>query len=89
MPDYYCIVRHVNRHCSGATYSQFCIKHFAKKAKKNANYPKKFPQKQRKNPLLETLKTENTLKKTNVTSIKQQCQKRALDSGRHYSQNQE
>ena len=75
MPDYYCIVRHVNRHCSGTTYSQFCIKHLAKKAKKTKIIPK-FPQKQRKNPLLETLKPENTLKKTHVTSQKQQCQKK-------------
>ena len=38
MSGYYRRVCHVNMHCSGTTYSHFCLKHLAKKALK-ANYP--------------------------------------------------
>ena len=47
MPNYYCIVCHVNMHCSGKTYSHFCIKHLANKDKKPQIMPN-FPQKQKK-----------------------------------------
>ena len=44
MPGYSCIVCHVNMHCSAKTYSHFCIKHLAEKAKKerkiSGNSPK-------------------------------------------------
>ena len=92
MSGYYHIVCHVNKnmHCSGTTYSHFCLKHLAKKALKKANYSEIYP-KTNKNPPLETSKPENRLKMTHVRSKKQKCQKnkRALGSGRFYSQNQE
>ena len=87
---YYCIVCHVNMHCSGTTYSHFSIKQLAKKAKKKQIIPKS-PPKQRKDPPLETSKPENMFKMAHVTDKTQKCQKikRALGSGRYYSQNQE
>ena len=90
MSGYYRIACHVNMHCAGTTYSQFCIKQFAKSAFKKAKYPE-IPQKQTKNPPLETSEPENMLKMTHVRSKKQKFKKnkRALDSGRNYSQNQE
>ena len=59
----------------------------SKKALKKANYPE-IPPKTRKNPPLKTSKPENMFKITHVRSKKQKCQKKALGSGRHYSQNQ-
>ena len=90
MSGYYHIACHVNIHFSGTTYSHFCIKNFAKKALKKQIIPK-FPQKQTKNPPLETSKSEHMLKMTHVMNKKQKCQKnkRPLGSGRHNSQNQE
>ena len=91
MSGYYRIVCQVNMHYSGTTYSHFCLKHLAKKALKMQIIPK-FPKKQTKNPPLETSKPENMLKMTHLRSKKQKCQnknKRALGSGRYYSQNQE
>ena len=90
MSGYYRIACLVNMHCSGTTYSHFCLKQLAKKALKKQISPK-FSQKQTKNPPLETSKPENMLKMTHVRSKKQKCQKnkRALGSGRYYSQNEE
>ena len=90
MSGYYSITCHVNIHCSGTTYSHFCIKHLAKRALKKQIIPK-FYQKQTKNPPLETSKPENMLKMTHLRSKKQKCQKneKPLGSGRHYSQNRE
>ena len=86
MSGCYHISCHVNMHCSGATYSHFCIEHLAKKLKKNANYPK-IPPKTKKNPPLETSKPENMLKMTHVRSKKEvKKNKTALGSERHYSQ---
>ena len=65
MSGYYHIACHVNIHISGTTYSHFCIKNFAKKALKKQIIPK-FPQKQTKNPPLETSKSEHMLKMTHV-----------------------
>ena len=48
MSGYYCIVCHVNMHCSGTTYSHFCFKHLAKKALKKANYPEITPKTNKK-----------------------------------------
>ena len=39
MSGYYRIVCQVIMHCSGTTYSHFCLKHLAKKALRKANYP--------------------------------------------------
>ena len=75
MSGYYRIVCHVNMHCSGTTYSHFCLKHLAKKALKKANYTEITP-KTKKNPPLETSKPENMLKMTHVRSKKQKCQKK-------------
>ena len=75
MSGYYRIPCHVNLHCSGTTYSHFCIKHLAQKALKEANYPE-IPPKQRKNPPLETSKTENMLKMTHVRSKKTEMTKK-------------
>ena len=61
MSGYYRIPCLVNMHCSGTTYSHFCIKHLAKKALKKRIIPK-FPQKQTKSPPLETSKPKNMLK---------------------------
>ena len=80
MSGYYRIACHVNMLCSGTTYSHFCLKQLAKKALKKQIIPK-FPQKQTKNPPLETSKPENMLKTTHVRGKKQKCQKRALGSG--------
>ena len=74
MSGYYRIVCHVNMHCSGTTYSHFCLKHLAKKALKNQIIPK-FPQKQTKNPPLEISKPENMLKMTNLRSKKTEMSK--------------
>ena len=76
---YYRIACHVNMHCSSTTYSYFCLKLIAKKALKKQIIPK-FPQKQTKNPPLETSKTENILKMTHVRSKKQKCQKKQKGS---------
>ena len=84
MSGYYRIVCHVNMHCSGTTYSHCCLKHLAKKALKKQIIPK-FPQKQTKEPLLETSKPEYMLKMTHVRSKKQKRQKQnkmASGSGR-------
>ena len=89
MSGYYRIVCHVNMHCSGTTYSHFCLKHLAKKALKKANYPEIPQKKKTKKPPLETSKPENMLKMTHARSKKQKRQKRVLGSGRYYSQNQE
>ena len=61
-----------------------------KKSFKKSNYPE-IPPKTIKNPPLEVSKTEDMLKMTDAKNKKQKCQKnkRALGSGRHYSQNQE
>ena len=75
MSGYYSIVCHVIMHCSGTTYSHFCLKHLAKKALKKANYPEN-PQKTNKKHPLETSKPENLLKMTHVMSRKQKCQKK-------------
>ena len=75
MSGYYRIPCHVNLNWSRTTYSHFCIQHLAQKALKRANYPE-IPQKQRKNPPLETSKTENMLKMTHVRSKKQKRQKK-------------
>ena len=75
MSGYYRIVFHVNMHCSGTTCSHFCLKQLAKKALKKQIIPK-FPQKQTKNPPLETSKPENMLKILHVRSKKQKCQKK-------------
>ena len=75
MTGYYHRVCHVNMHCSGTKFSHFCIKHLAKTALKKQIIPK-FPQKQTKNPPLETSKPENMLKMTHVMSKKQKCQKK-------------
>ena len=48
MSGYYRIPCHVNMHCSGTTYSHFCIKHLAQKALKKANYPKISPKTNKK-----------------------------------------
>ena len=90
MSGYYRIACHVNMRCSSTTYSYFCLKLLAKKALK-ANYPK-IPPKTNKVSSPGTSKPENMLKMTHVRSKKQKCQKknkRALGSGRYYSQNQE
>ena len=90
MSGYYLIASYVNMRCSGTTFSPFCIKRLAKKALKKQIIPK-FPQKQTKHSRRETSKPKNMLKMTLVRNKKQKCQKikRALGSGRHYSQNQE
>ena len=91
MSGYYRIPCHVNMHCSGTTYSHFCIKHLAQKAFKKANYPE-IPPKTNKKSSLETSKPENKLNMTHVRSKKNRNVKkikRALGSGRYYSQNQE
>ena len=87
---YYRIACHVNMHCSSTTYSYFCLKLLAKKALKKQIIPK-LPQKQTKNPPLETSKPESMLKMTHVRSKNRNVKKnkRALGSGRYYSQNQE
>ena len=89
MSGYYRTPCHLNMHCSGTTYSHFCIKHLAQKNLKKANYPEFHP-KTNKKSTLETSKPESMLKMTQVRSKKQKCQKnkRALGSGRFYSQNQ-
>ena len=61
-------------HCSGTTYSHFCLKHLAKKALKKQIIPK-FPQKKTKNPPVEFSKPENMLKMMHVRSKKQYRQK--------------
>ena len=48
MSGYYHIVSHVNMHCSGTTYSHFCLKHLAKKALKKASYPEIPPKNKQK-----------------------------------------
>ena len=70
MSGYYRIACHVNMHCSGSTYSHFYLKRLASKALKKANYTE-IPQKQTKNPPLETSKPKNMLKMTQVRSKKQ------------------
>ena len=65
----------VNMHCSGTTYSHFCVKQLAKRALKKQIIPK-FLQKQTKNTPLENSKPENMLKMTNVRSKKPKCQKK-------------
>ena len=87
MSGYYRIVCHVNMHCSGTTSASNT---WQKNYKKRENYPE-IPPKTNKKPPLETSKPENMLKMTQVRSRKQKCQKnkRALGSGRYYSQKQE
>ena len=89
MSGYYHIVCHVNMHCSGTTYSHFCLKHSQKSLKKKQIIPK-FPKTNKKSSPGNS-KPENMLKMTHVRSKKQKCQKnkRALGSGRYYFQNQE
>ena len=48
MSGYYRIICHVNMHCSGKTYSHFCVKHVAKRALKRANYPEISPKANKK-----------------------------------------
>ena len=75
MCGYYRIPCHVNMYCSCKTYSHFCIKHLAQKALKKQIIPK-FPQKQTKNPPLETSKPENKLNMTHVRSKKTEMSKK-------------
>ena len=64
----------------------------SKKSFEKTNYPK-IPQKQTKSPPLETSKPKNMLKNDAREELKnrnvQKKNKRALGSGRYYSQNQE
>ena len=90
MSGYHRIACHVNLHRSSTTYSYFCLKHLAKKALKKANYPET-PPKTNKKPPLETSKPEN-MQKWRTQGVKNKNfkkNKRALGSGRYYSQNQE
>ena len=73
MSGYYRIVCHVNMHCSGTMYSQFCLKHLAKKALKKANYPE-IPPKTNKKSSPGNFETQNMLKMTHLRSKKQKCQ---------------
>ena len=58
-------------------YNTFTLLHqtLSKKSFEKASYPK-FPQKQTKNPPLETSKPKNMLKMTHVRGKKQKCQKK-------------
>ena len=73
MSGYYCIVRHVNMNYSSTTYSQFCLKHLAKKSLKKANYTE-IPPKTNKKSSPGNFKPNNMLKMTHVRSKKQKCQ---------------
>ena len=88
MSGYYQIVCHVNMHCSGTTYSHFCLKHLAKKALKKANYPE-IPPKNKQKILPWKLRNPKTCLKWRTWGVKNRNvkkNKRALGSGRFYSQ---